>query len=137
MARCPSCDYRVYVAEMEEKEQMGTRVKCRHCGYEWTYTGGAKRTPCPNCEEYVNTGKDVAKLKKEEDPFDPMNAPTRPDMTKEEIFDVMAEKLIRNGEKITPGMRELMEMLVEKAAMELGKNGGKEGDGNTDQEERK
>ena len=89
--------------------------------YEWTYTGGAKRTPCPNCEEYVNTGKDVAELKKEDDPFDPMNAPTRPDMTKEEIFDVMAEKLIRNGEKITPGMRELMEMLAEKAAMELGR----------------
>ena len=137
MARCPSCDHRVYVAEMEEKEPKGTRVKCRHCWYGWTYTGGAKRTSCPNCEGYVNTGKDVAELKEEDDPFDPMNAPARPGMTKEEIFDLMAEKLIRNGEKITPGMRELMEMLAEKAAREFGKKGGKDGDGNTDQEEGK
>jgi hypothetical protein len=34
-----------------------------------------------------------------------------PGMTKEEIFDLMAEKLIRNGEKITPEMKELMQML--------------------------
>ena len=35
-------------------------VQCDECGYEWTYTGGARRTICPNCEEYMNTRKDVA-----------------------------------------------------------------------------
>ena len=99
MARCPNFNRRVYVAEMEEKEPSGTRVKCRHCGYEWPYTGGGKRTSCPNCEGYVNTEKDVAELKSEDDPFDPMNTPAKPGMTKEEIFDLMAEKMIRNGKR--------------------------------------
>ena len=92
---------------------------------------------CPNCEGYVNTGKDVAELKEEDDPFDPMNTPARTGMTKEEIFDLMTEKLIRNGKKITPEMRKLMEMLAEKAAKELGKKDGKDGDGNTSQEKGK
>ena len=30
MARCPNCEHWVYVAEMEEKEPTGTRVRCRH-----------------------------------------------------------------------------------------------------------
>ncbi len=134
-ARCPSCDHRVYVSKLEEKESSGIRVKCRHCGYSWTYTGGAKRTVCPNCEGYVNTGKDIVEVKQEPDPFDPMNTPARPGMTKEEIFDLIAEKLIRKGEKITPEMKQLMEMLAEKAAMELGKNDDKDSNGKTDQEE--
>ena len=134
-ARCPSCDHRVYVSKLEEKESSGIRVKCRHCGYSWIYTGGAKRMVCPNCEGYVNTGKDVVELRQEHDPFDPMNTPARPGMTKEEIFDLMAEKLIRKGQKITPEMKQLMEMLAEKAAKELGKKDGKDRDGNTDQEE--
>jgi len=134
-ARCPSCDHRVYVSKLEEKESSGIRVKCRHCGYSWTYTGGAKRTVCPNCEGYVNTGKDIVEVKQEPDPFDPMNTPARPGMTKEEIFDLMAEKLIRKGEKITPEMKQLMEMLAEKAAKELGKKDGEGSNGNTDQEE--
>ena len=136
-ARCPNCDHRIYVSKIEEKESSGIKVKCRHCGYSWTYTGGAKRTVCPNCEGYVNTGRDVVELKHEHDPFDPMNTPARPGMTKEEIFDLMAEKLIRKGQKITPEMRELMEMLAEKAAKELGKKDGKDSDGNTGQEEGK
>ena len=134
-ARCPSCDHRVYVSKLEEKESSGIRVKCRHCGYSWTYTGGAKRTVCPNCEGYVNTGKDIVEVKQEPDPFDPMNTPARPGMTKEEIFDLMVEKLIRKGEKITPEMKQLMEMLAEKAAKELGKKDGEGSNGNTDQEE--
>ena len=133
-ARCPSCDHRVYVSKLEEKESSGIRVKCRHCGYSWTYTGGAKRTLCPNCEGYVNTGKDVVELKQENDPFDPMNTPARPGMTKDEIFDLVAEKLIRKGQKITPEMKQLMEMLAEKAAKELGKKDGRDSDGNTGQE---
>jgi rubrerythrin len=134
-ARCPSCDHRVYVSKLEEKESSGIRVKCRHCGYSWTYTGGAKRTVCPNCEGYVNTGRDIVEVKQDPDPFDPMNTPARPGMTREEIFDLMAEKLIRKGEKITPEMKQLMEMLAEKAAKELGKKDGKDSDGNTDREE--
>ena len=85
---------------------------------------------CPNCEGYVNTGKDVAELKQGDDPFDPMNTPARPGMTKEEIFDLMAEK-------ITPEMKQMMEKLAEMTAKELGKKGGKDGDGNTDQEKGK
>ena len=135
MARCPNCDHRVYVAEMDE-EDTGTRVTCRHCSYTWTYTGGAKRTVCPNCEGYVNTGKDIAEIKKV-DPFDPMNTPVKPGMTKEEIFDIMAEKLIRNGEKITPDMKHLMEVLAEKAAKKLEKKGKNDLDGKTDHEEGK
>ena len=134
-ARCPNCDHRVYVSKLEEKEPSGTRVKCRHCGYSWTYTGGAKRTVCPNCEGYVNTGKDLVEVKQEPDPFDPMNTPARFGMTKEEIFDLMVEKLIRNGQKITPEMRQIMEMLAEKAEKELGKKDGKGRDENRDQEE--
>ena len=56
-------------------------------------------------------------------------------MTKEEIFDLMVEKLIRKGEKITPEMKQLREMRAEKAAKELGKKDGKDSDGNTDQKE--
>ena len=134
-ARCPNCDHRVYVSKLEEKEPSGTRVKCRHCGYSWIYTGGAKRTVCPNCEGYVNTHKDLVEVKQEPDPFDPMNTPARFGMTKEEIFDLMVEKLIRNGQKITPEMRQIMEMLAEKAEKELGKKDGKGRDENRDQEE--
>ena len=135
IARCPSCDNRIYVSKIEENDPQGTRVKCRHCGYSWTYTGGAKRTVCPNCEGYVNTGKDLVEVKQEPDPFDPMNTPARFGMTKEEIFDLMVEKLIRNGQKITPEMRQIMEMLAEKAEKELGKKDGKGRDENRDQEE--
>ena len=141
MARCPSCEHRVYMAEMREKESTGTRVKCRHCGYEWTYTGGAKRTVCPNCEGYVNTGKDVPELKQEDDPFDPMNTPATPGMTKEEIFDLMAEKMMRKGKKITPEIKRTMEKLAEMTAKGLEKMSDKDSandsDKNTNQEEGK
>ena len=135
IARCPSCDNRIYVSKIEENDPQGTRVKCRHCGYSWIYTGGAKRTVCPSCEGYVNTRKDLVEVKQEPDPFDPMNTPARFGMTKEEIFDLMVEKLIRKGQKITPEIKQLMEMLAEKAAKELGKKDGKGSNGETDQEE--
>ncbi|MBX8640680.1 MAG: hypothetical protein KIS29_10135 [Thermoplasmata archaeon] len=115
VARCPNCDHRIYVSDLEEKEETGVKVKCRHCGYSWTYTGGAKRTVCPNCEQHVNVVKDVAGTM-QEDPFDPMNTPYRPGMTKEEIFDIMAESMIRKGNKITPEMKDLMERLAEGVA---------------------
>lgn len=137
MARCPSCEHRVYFAEPEEKESTGTKVRCRHCKYEWTYTGGAKRTVCPNCEGYVNTSKDVPERKQENDPFDPLNTPATPGMTKEEIFDLMAEKMMRNGEKITPEIKQMMDTLAEMTAKGLEKRGDKDSDKNTNQEEGK
>lgn len=58
MARCPNCDNRMYIADIEEKENSGRRVRCTHCGYAWEYTGSAKRTKCPDCGGYVNTRTD-------------------------------------------------------------------------------
>ena len=58
MARCPNCDGRIYIADIEEKENSGRRVRCTHCGYAWEYSGSAKRTKCPDCGGYVNTRTD-------------------------------------------------------------------------------
>ena len=58
MARCPNCDHRMYISEVEEDEERGVELRCRHCDYEWEYTGGAKQTRCPNCDGYVNTKTD-------------------------------------------------------------------------------
>ena len=121
VAQCPSCNHRIYITDMEEKGETGKKVQCRHCSYSWTYTGGANRTVCPNCEGYVNTIKDVPETSQKEDPFDPMNTPARPDMTKDEIFDLMAEKMIRKGEKITPDRRDIFERLAEAAENEIKK----------------
>lgn len=114
IAQCPSCNHRIYIADMEENRNSGIQVKCRHCSYAWTYTGEGKRTVCPNCEQHVNVVKDVVEGEKA-DPFDPLNTPYSPGMTKEELFDLMMEKLIRKGEKITPEMKNLCEYLAEKA----------------------
>ncbi len=140
-ARCPNCDHRIYVSKLEEKESAGVRVKCRHCGYSWTYTGGANRTVCPNCEQHVNVIRDVVEARHDNqiDPLDPLNAPYRPGMTKEEIFDLMVEKMIRKGEKITPEMKRVLETLAEKVAEEGNRrqNEKKEGnDGGSDSDKR-
>lgn len=58
IARCPNCDHRMYISEVEENEDKGVELRCRHCDYEWEYTGGAKQTRCPNCDGYVNTKSD-------------------------------------------------------------------------------
>ena len=58
IARCPNCDHRMYISEVEEDEDKGVELRCRHCDYEWEYTGGAKQTRCPNCDGYVNTKTD-------------------------------------------------------------------------------
>lgn len=126
VARCPSCDNRMYISKLEEKEDTGKKIRCHHCSYSWIYTGGAKRTVCPNCEQHVNVAKDAVGEK--EDPFDPMNMPYRPGMTKEEIFDLMMEKMIRKGEKITPEIKAIMEKLAEGAA-NLGKKKYEKEDG--------
>ena len=120
VARCPNCEHRVYVAEMESRET-GTNLKCRHCGYEWTYTGGANRTICPNCESYVNTIKDVTEKNHKEDPLDPMNAQVWKGMTKEEIFDIMVSKFIRDGREITPEMKHTLEWMSERTAKHIQK----------------
>ena len=80
----------------------------------------------------LNYLNELGKLSEGSGSRSPMNTPARPGMTKEEIFDLMAEKLIRKGEKITPEMKQLMEMLAEKAAKELGKKDDKDSDGKTD-----
>jgi hypothetical protein len=59
---------------------------------------------------------DLLNVAEKEDPFDPMNTPYRPGMTKEEIFDLMMEKMIRKGEMITPEIKAIMEKLAEGAA---------------------
>ncbi|EQB68928.1 MAG: hypothetical protein AMDU5_GPLC00005G0001 [Thermoplasmatales archaeon Gpl] len=38
---------------------------------------------------------------KVQDPFDPMNTPALPGMTKEEIMDLMVEKMIQKGKEWT------------------------------------
>jgi predicted Zn-ribbon and HTH transcriptional regulator len=48
----------MYISEVEEDEDKGVELRCRHCDYEWEYTGGAKQTRCPNCDGYVNTKTD-------------------------------------------------------------------------------
>ena len=58
VARCPNCDHKMYISEVEEDEDKGVELRCRHCDYEWEYTGGANRTRCPNCDGYVNTKTD-------------------------------------------------------------------------------
>ncbi|MHB1439992.1 MAG: hypothetical protein ACYCSO_05180 [Cuniculiplasma sp.] len=120
MARCPNCDHRVYVAEMAEKEKSGVNVQCRHCDYSWSYTGGAKRTICPNCEQHVNISKDSNEAQKE-DPFDPMNTPYRPGMTREEVFDLLAEKLIKDGKTITPEIKKTIETMADLTVREMEK----------------
>ncbi len=120
VARCPNCEHRVYVAEMESRET-GTNLKCRHCGYEWTYTGGANRTICPNCESYVNTIKDIPEKNHKEDPLDPMNTQAWKGMTKEEIFDIMVSKFIREGREITPEMKHTLEWMSERTAKHIQK----------------
>jgi uncharacterized Zn finger protein (UPF0148 family) len=117
MARCPNCDHRVYVAEMAEKENSGVNVQCGHCNYSWSYTGGAKRTKCPNCEGYVNISKEA----KKEDPLDPLNTPYKPGMTSEEVFDLLAEKLIRDGKTITPEIKKTLETVADLTAREIEK----------------
>ena len=120
------------MSKLEEKEFAGVRVKCRHCGYSWTYTGGARRTVCPNCEQHVNVIRDVVEARRDDqvDPLDPLNTPYRPGMTKEEIFDLMVEKMIRKGEKITPEMKRVLETLAEKAAEEGNRRQNEKKDGN-------
>ena len=58
VARCPNCEHRMYIADVEEDEDRGVDLRCRHCDYEWEYTGGGKQTSCPNCGGYVNTKTD-------------------------------------------------------------------------------
>ena len=85
----------------------------------------------------MNIGRDIAEVKQQEDLLDPMNTPARPGMTKEEIFYLMASKLIRKGEKITPEMKQMMEHLAEMTAKELEKRPGDEDDHDPGREEKK
>ena len=46
----------VYIVEKESRFN-GYDVKCNRCIYVWRFTGSAKRTTCPNCEQKVDTEK--------------------------------------------------------------------------------
>ena len=48
--------HQVYIVEKEDRFS-GFDVKCNHCSYIWRFTGSAKRTTCPNCEQKVDTEK--------------------------------------------------------------------------------
>ena len=56
--RCPSCNARVYIAEVEEDEDQMVKLKCQHCGYVWPFTGSVKFTHCPSCNGYVSIKRD-------------------------------------------------------------------------------
>ena len=56
--RCPSCNSRVYIAEVEEDEDSLINLQCRHCGYSWPFSGSVKFTHCPSCNGYVSVKRD-------------------------------------------------------------------------------
>ena len=122
--------------DKQSKEKQGIHVRCDKCGFEWNYGGSRAIAKCPNCNHrvHMNIEKGTLETKQENDPFNPLNTPVRMDMTKEEIFDLMATQMIRTGTKITPNIRQTMEIISEKTAEEIRKKGGKNGEGNTDQE---
>ncbi len=53
--RCPSCNSRVYIAEVEDRL---IDLRCRYCGYTWKFTGSVKFTHCPSCDGYVSIKRD-------------------------------------------------------------------------------
>lgn len=113
-AQCPNCNHRIYVADIKEKEEKsGKLLKCRHCGYKWTYTGGANQTVCPNCEKYVSPIKDLVETEFKEDPTDPMNTKIWDGMTKEDVFNLMVSKMIKKGVKITPELRNTLDIIAD------------------------
>ena len=135
--QCRYCGHGIYIADIEGDKKSAPILKCRHCGYQWPYTGENTRTLCPNpkCRQHVDVIKD--KVGAKEDPFDPLNTPYRPGMTRDEIFDLMVEKMIRKGEKITPEIKKLMEKLAEGAAKLGEKKYEKEGGENKDDGDKK
>jgi DNA-directed RNA polymerase subunit RPC12/RpoP/adenylate kinase family enzyme len=135
--QCRYCGHGIYIADIEGNKKSAPILKCRHCGYQWPYTGENTRTLCPNpkCRQHVDVIKD--KVGAKDDPFDPLNTPYRPGMTRDEIFDLMVEKMIRKGEKITPEIKKLMEKLAEGAAKLGEKKYGKEGGENKDDGDKK
>ena len=135
--QCRYCGHGIYIADVEGDKKSAPILKCRHCGYQWPYTGENTRTLCPNpkCRQHVDVIKD--KVGAKEDPFDPLNTPYRPGMTRDEIFDLMVEKMIRKGEKITPEIKKLMEKLSEGAAKLGEKKYEKEGGENKDDGDKK
>ncbi|MCL4320883.1 MAG: hypothetical protein M1427_06545 [Candidatus Thermoplasmatota archaeon] len=62
----------------------------------------------------------------EKDPFDPMNTPALPGMTKEEIMDIMVEKMIRKGETVNKKTAGVLEYLSDMAYKELNGEGEKD-----------
>lgn len=61
---------------------------------------------------------------------DPLNTPYRPDITKEQILDLMVDKMIRKGEKLTPEIKKLLETQAKKPVEEGNKRQNEKKDGN-------
>jgi hypothetical protein len=53
-----------------------------------------------------------------------MRIPTRPGITKEEIFGLMVEKMIRKWKKITQEMRQIMNKLADMTVREIERQDG-------------
>ena len=68
-----------------------------------------------------------------QDPFDPLNTPALPGMTKEEIMDLMVEKMIQKGQTVNKKHAAILEKLATMAYEELnGEKGGENQSGAND-----
>ena len=130
---CPDCEKNIRLRD-------GIR-KCPFCGsllivrdiYD---TPSGRSTERENKNEPSHGSRETSQVDPLNviDPLDPMNTPVRMDMTKEEIFDLMLEKMIKTDQKITPNMRKVMEHISELTVEEIRKKGIKKGDWDTDQQ---
>ncbi len=64
---------------------------------------------------------------KVQDPFDPMNTPALPGMTKEEIMDLMVEKMIQKGKRVDKNASRILEKLSDMVYKELNEEGDRNG----------
>ena len=68
-----------------------------------------------------------------QDPFDPLNTPALPGMTKEEIMDLMVEKMIQKGQTVNKKHAAILEKMATMAYEELnGEKGGENQSGAND-----
>lgn len=51
------------------------KLKCKHCGHEWDYSGDAEKPTCPSCtkktpklspEEFVSTSETISKIREKQ-----------------------------------------------------------------------
>jgi rRNA maturation protein Nop10 len=46
------------VTDTNDCDAGGVRVTCKHCGYEWIYSGEMWKATCPNCGRKTKTPHD-------------------------------------------------------------------------------